>query len=200
MTRRPRTAEATEKRKPYRSPYEAYPFLGEPAADRRCDFELLTDEMASQTGLLRSLLPADMPELRSELQWIGEMIYHLNATARSGKQMATEDISQLLHLTRLRQVQAETQGFVLPAGTAAACIAHILRVQAKKAVRLLYAQAEMGQTGLEPSIDFVSLLSAYFFALALSLNAAAGTEEIPFVSRVYRSPDSEQQPSRQAEA
>lgn len=36
----------------YRSPYEAYPFLCDAGEDLRCDFELLTDEMASQTGLL----------------------------------------------------------------------------------------------------------------------------------------------------
>ncbi len=36
----------------YRSPYEAYPFLCDEGEDLRCDFELLTDEMASQTGLL----------------------------------------------------------------------------------------------------------------------------------------------------
>lgn len=38
----------------YRSPYEAYPFLCDSAEVLRCDFELLTDEMASRTGLLRA--------------------------------------------------------------------------------------------------------------------------------------------------
>lgn len=38
----------------YRSPYEAYPFLCDAGEDLRCDFELLTDEMASRTGLLRA--------------------------------------------------------------------------------------------------------------------------------------------------
>ena len=36
----------------YRSPYEAYPFLCDADEDLRCDFELLTDEMAGRTGLL----------------------------------------------------------------------------------------------------------------------------------------------------
>ena len=38
----------------YRSPYEAYPFLCDADDDLRCDFELLTDELASGAGLLRS--------------------------------------------------------------------------------------------------------------------------------------------------
>ena len=43
--------------KPYRSPYEAYPFLSDAKDDLRCDFEILTDRMASMTGLLASLCP-----------------------------------------------------------------------------------------------------------------------------------------------
>ena len=38
--------------KVYRSPYEAYPFLSDSSEDLRCDFELLTDEISSKTGLL----------------------------------------------------------------------------------------------------------------------------------------------------
>ena len=30
----------------YQSPYEAYPFLSDDSEDLRCDFELLTDELA----------------------------------------------------------------------------------------------------------------------------------------------------------
>ena len=39
--------------KMYRSPYEAYPYLSSKPEDLRCDFELMTDELASMTGLLR---------------------------------------------------------------------------------------------------------------------------------------------------
>lgn len=38
----------------YRSPYEAYPFLCDSSENFCCDFELLTDEIASRTGLLRA--------------------------------------------------------------------------------------------------------------------------------------------------
>ncbi|MEG0769490.1 MAG: ATP--cob(I)alamin adenosyltransferase, partial [Ruthenibacterium sp.] len=66
----------------YRSPYEAYPFLCDAADDLRCDFELLTDEMASRTGLLRAqtlqLLQTDAPlsdaSLPAELLWLCELL------------------------------------------------------------------------------------------------------------------------------
>ena len=53
----------------YRSPYEAYPFLCDAGEDLRCDFELLTDEMASQTGLLA----AKTAEAGSRAQAAGEL-------------------------------------------------------------------------------------------------------------------------------
>lgn len=53
----------------YRSPYEAYPFLCDGGEDLRCDFELLTDEMASQTGLLA----AKTAEAGSRAQAAGEL-------------------------------------------------------------------------------------------------------------------------------
>lgn len=41
----------------YRSSYEAYPFLCDNSENLCCDFELLTDEIASHTGLLCANLP-----------------------------------------------------------------------------------------------------------------------------------------------
>ena len=46
----------TMNEKIYRSPYEAYPFLADPSEDFRCDFEILTDRISSETGLLRSII------------------------------------------------------------------------------------------------------------------------------------------------
>ena len=52
-----------EWKKMYRSPYEAYPYLSSKPEDLRCDFELMTDELASMTGLLRGYVQQlDVPE------------------------------------------------------------------------------------------------------------------------------------------
>ena len=55
----------------YRSPYEAYPFLCDEDDDLRCDFELLTDELASGAGLLRSRITEQT--LTDELLWVCEI-------------------------------------------------------------------------------------------------------------------------------
>ena len=66
----------------YRSPYEAYPFLSDGPDDLRCDFELMTDGMASVVGLLRSKVTDG--DLREELLWICELVYHMNPALRTG--------------------------------------------------------------------------------------------------------------------
>ena len=167
----------------YRSPYEAYPFLSDPADDLRCDFEILTDRIASTVGLLASLCP----ERSEELLRVDELIYHANPTLRTFLSLQPDEIEWLK--MRMEALQSETKGlcdrFVLPAGTPRACVAHILRTDCKKLVRLLYRHAESGGRVEDALFDFANLISGYFFLLALLLNHLDGFEERPFISRNY---------------
>lgn len=169
--------------KPYRSPYEAYPFLSDLADDLRCDFEILTDRIASSTGLLASLCP----EYREELLRVDELIYHANPTLRTFFSVRDEELEWLKG--RVNALQEETRDlcdrFVLPSGTSRACVAHILRTDCKRLVRMLYRHAEHGGRVEESLFDFANLISGYFFLLALKLNHLDGHEERPFVSRNY---------------
>ena len=74
---------------------------------------------------------------------------------------------------------------MLPAGCEAACTAHVLRVQAKELVRLLYRYVQQGHEVEPLTLDVANLLSGYFFSLALYLNELAGVDETDFVSRNY---------------
>lgn len=169
----------------YHSPWEAYPFLSEPAQDLRCDFELLTDELASLTGLLRSLIPDKTGTLREDLLWVCEILYHLNPALRAGFRLTADETEKLRRMTGKLETKTSVSGFVLPVGTPAACTAHLLRVRAKSLVRLLYAYCEQGHRADSRLIDTANLLSGYFFLLALRLNALAAVSEIPFGSRAY---------------
>jgi len=168
----------------YRSPYEAYPFLSDASDDLRCDFEILTDRISSQAGLMAALCP----ERRDELLRIDELVYHANPTLRTRFTILPEEIAWLKE--RVDALYEETRGlcdrFVLPAGTPRACTAHILRTDGKKLVRMLYRHAEAGNSVDEGLIDFANLISGYFFMLALWLNHCDGFQEIPFISRNYR--------------
>lgn len=168
----------------YRSPYEAYPFLADADDDLRCDFEILTDRMSSMTGLIASLCP----ERREELMKIDELIYHANPTLRTFLSITPEEIDWMKNL--VEELNEETkelcQRFVVPAGTPRACVAHVLRTDGKKLVRMLYRYAQRGGKVEDALLDFANLVSGYFFMLALWLNHEDGFEEIEFVSRNYR--------------
>ena len=197
----------------YRSPYEAYPFLCDAGEDLRCDFELLTDEMASQTGLLAAKTaeagsraqaageltgPAaaeaaavgtagETARLQRELLWICELIYHINPTLRTHLTV-TEDETRRLEaaVERLRKECGDRcRRFVLTQGCESACIAHLLRVKSKMLVRLIYRHCQAGHPVPDRLLDLANLLSGYFFYLALKLNALAGVEEIDYISRNY---------------
>lgn len=169
--------------KPYRSPYEAYPFLCDDNDDLRCDFELLTDELASITGLLRAQV-TDEP-LREELLWLCELIYHINPTLRTHLTVTEAECTRLADAVQRLQAETGSHGFVLTQGCAAACTAHFLRVRAKCLVRLLYRYGQLGHDIPPLLLDICNLLSGYYFSLALKLNAMTGTEEVSYTSRNY---------------
>ncbi len=179
----------------YRSPYEAYPFLCDTKDDLKCDFELLTDELASHTGLLRAKVakcaeinPDINIEICEELCWICEIIYHLNPTLRTQLTVTTEECEQLKKkIDRLQnQAKDRCKKFVLPIGGELACEAHGLRVEAKKLVRLIYRYIEYGNEVPNLLLDIANLLSGYFFSLALVFNLYENVEEVPFISRNYK--------------
>lgn len=168
----------------YRSRYEAYPFLCDADDDLRCDFELLTDELASGAGLLRSQIAE--PSLADELLWVCELIYHMNPTLRTFFSVTEEETARLAAAVDRLQAESGVHGFVLPCGCQSACTAHLLRVKAKCLVRLLYRYLQRGGEVSDGLFDLANLLSGYFFLLALKLNALNGVEERVYHSRNYR--------------
>ena len=172
--------------KVYRSKYEAYPFLGDTANDLRCDFEILSDEIASLTGLLRAQIKDE--SLRAELAFICELIYHINPTLRTRLTVTAEELQHLEALVERLQNQAgaRCKQFVLPMGSPSGALAHVLRARCKALVRLLYRYSYQGQPVDELLLDITNLLSGYFFYLALQLNAVDGVEEVAYISRNYR--------------
>lgn len=169
----------------YRSPDEAYPFLADGPQDLRCDFELMTDELASLTGLLAAKV--EEPALKEELLWLDEMIYHANPTLRTVFSLKPEEVDALRERTRtlMQEAAGTVHRFVLPQGCETAALAHVLRVKSKELVRLLYRHVHQGHETPDALIDFCNLLSGYFFGLALKLNRSARVEEKDFVSRNY---------------
>jgi cob(I)alamin adenosyltransferase len=175
--------------------YLAYSFLYDDPGDLRCDFEIATDEIASMTGLLRSLVRDEA--LRADLSRLNELMYHINPSLRTKVAVSEDELEWLLN--RVKEIQEEIKAsfdkaaparagasrFVLPQGCTAACYSHIIRNKCKSLVRLLYRCREQGLEAAPILFHFINLYSGYFYSLALKLNLDDGTEETPFTSRAY---------------
>jgi cob(I)alamin adenosyltransferase len=175
--------------------YLAYCYLYEDAADLKCDFEILSDEISSMIGLLRSLI--DDGPLRDELSKINELMYHINPSLRTAVAVTRDELDWLYQRTgRLRESVKESFSgfsksqkhglkFVLPQGCTAASYSHVIRNKCKALVRLLSRYRQQGHDIEDLLFDFINLYSGYFYFLALKLNRDQGTEEVEFISRVY---------------
>lgn len=167
----------------YKSPYEAYPFLSDKAEDLRCDFELLTDLIASEIGVLQAKV--EDVQLKKELLKVCELVYHANATLRTKFTVTAQEIEWLKNRVEQMRKEYQTSRFVLTAGCETASMAHVLRVRGKMLVRLIYRHIQNGNTVDTNLLDFSNLLSGYFFGVALMLNKLSGVCETEFVSRNY---------------
>jgi cob(I)alamin adenosyltransferase len=178
------------------SKYLAYSFLYDDAGDLKCDFELLTDEIASMIGMLRSLLDdtdrAADPYLAEDLSGINELMYHINPSLRTRVMVGAEELEWLRVKTALLE-EAAREGlpkgrgvtFFVPQGCAQAAYSHLIRCKCKILVRLLSRYRQQGNAVDEILFDFTNLYAGYFYALALWLNKIHGVEERVFISRVY---------------
>ncbi|MDR0539670.1 MAG: ATP--cob(I)alamin adenosyltransferase [Spirochaetaceae bacterium] len=176
-----------------KSKYLAYTFLYDDAADLRCDFEILTDEISSMTGLLRSLV--EDAHLRDELEKINELIYHINPSLRTQVKVTQTELDWLFE--RAQKLRDETKNifdtfdqkhrvhFTLPQGCTAAAVSHILRSKCKALVRLLSRYEQQGNHVAAILHDFTNLFSGYFYYLALKLNKDSGCKEVEYTSRAY---------------
>ena len=179
--------------KDYCSPYEACPLARVSINEEElCDFEIQSDRVASLCGLLASMCA----EKREDILKIGELTYHAAATLSTFMSVTPEEIEWLRLETEalkadvkagqtLPASEAKCQA-VIPGGETRGALAHVIRVEGKQLVRILYRAREKGMTFPNELIDFANLISGYFHMLAGWLNMKDGYTEIPFESRNYK--------------
>ena len=166
--------------------YKAYPFLYDKPEDLRCDFEILTDEITSFIGLVKSYVEDEV--ISNELEKMGMLMYHVNPALRMKTEIYPEEMEWLFDVCKVytEDLRSKFDKFVLPQGTTSASTAHVVRTKCKSMVRLLHRHRENGNEVDSILFDFANLSSQYFFLLSLKLNDIEGVEELQFKSRSYK--------------
>lgn len=161
----------------------AYPFIFEESP--LCDFEILTDELCTLTGL--ALTSIENQEIRTSLESLQPKIFHLNGSIRGKNGIFEQDIQSLTeeyHYFR-SQVEDDAKRFVLPRGKGPVITLHQCRSLSKKVVRQLVLVEKHGKKVPETLPRFANLLVNYYFALTRVLNQEMGIAEPEYISINY---------------
>lgn len=165
----------------------SYPFIFEDSP--LCDFEILTDELCTYTGLAISQISNQ--EVRESLERLQPKIFHLNGSIRGKCGIFEDDVQQLLSemLHFKSQVHDDAKRFVLPRGTGPVIQLHQCRSLSKKIVRALVLVDKLTTKKIPETLPrFANVLANYYFVLTRVLNQEAGIEEPEYVSINYPMP------------
>ncbi|MCZ2105211.1 MAG: cob(I)yrinic acid a,c-diamide adenosyltransferase [Burkholderiales bacterium] len=136
------------------------------------------DELNSHIGLLLcEPLPADMRALLTDIQ---DQLFNLGGElAMPGYEILKDDaLAQLdAALARYNQTLPRLEEFILPAGTRAACQAHVCRTVARRAERSVVALQQSEAMRPAPR-QYLNRLSDLLFVLARVLNLQDGGSEV----------------------
>ena len=136
------------------------------------------DELNSHIGLLLcESLPADMRELLIDVQ---HQLFNLGGElSMPGYELLKDDgLLQLDNaLARYNAELPRLQEFILPAGTRAACQAHVCRTVARRAERMVVA-LELGEAMRAAPRQYLNRLSDLLFVLARVLNRVDGGDDV----------------------
>lgn len=161
----------------------AYPFIFEQSC--LCDYEILTDELCTFTGL--ALSAVTQPEIRQSLERLQPKLFHLNGSIRGKCGIFESDLEQLAkeYFYFKEQVADKGKRFVLPRGQGAVVQLHYCRSLSKKVVRLLVKVEQEGKAVPSTLPRFANLLANYYFALTRLINQYDGIEEPEYHSINY---------------
>ena len=137
------------------------------------------DELQSWIGLLRAKMKK-RKRICSLLKEVQVCIYKVNShiTTRGKIDVTLKDIEKLeKEIDRMSRKCGELEGFILPSGSEAACIAHLTRAVCRRAERTLVEFREKNEWVNQNVIRFMNRLSDYLFVLARYINRMNGIKE-----------------------
>ncbi|EAR07486.1 adenosyltransferase [Reinekea blandensis] len=166
----------------------SYPFIYEHSS--LCDFEILTDELCTVTGLAVSACEAKDADVQLILSTLQPLIFDLNGSIRGRCAISDATIEQTkAWLWQLRRDQPEkTVTFVLPRGQGVVVNLHYARSLSKKATRALVRIDQEGKEVPEVLPRFCNVLTNLYFEMAQLINHRKGIEQPEYRSSNYGKP------------
>lgn len=162
-----------------------YPFIHE--TSYLCDYEVLTDELATLVGMALSSLPTEEMKMIDDLHQLQPLIFHANGSIRGRLALSEENLDWLKERLNAYKagISSPTRGFVLPRGTGTVPYLHQARSVSKKAIRALVRVDSEGIAVPELIPRFLNICCNFFFVLTQYLNQQHQVEEPVFISRSY---------------
>ena len=162
-----------------------YPFIHE--TSYLCDFEVITDELCAQIGAVLAYLGEEFSDLRTDLEQLQPLAFHLNGSVRGRLAVEESDLNWLNQRLRhyREQLDERQQRFVLPRGEVPVPQLNQARSNAKKAIRALVRVDQEGKAVPAILPRLCNLMCNFFFVLTLVVNQRRGFVETAFVSKSY---------------
>ncbi len=143
------------------------------------------DELNSHIGLLIALMPEGedktfLGEVQRQMFSVGgNLATDLNNNELRQQLCIPSSQVQAVeqHIDRIESQLPPLRRFVLPAGTQAACQAHVCRTVCRRAEREILRLSESGATTDPQVIAYINRLSDYLFVLSRHLNLQADRKE-----------------------
>lgn len=143
------------------------------------------DELNSNIGLVRALMPGSLPT-DSQLNTIQCRLFDIG-TALATPASQTDTPPQAITPGQINELERaidiidsqlpQLHSFVLPAGSHAAAQAHVARTVCRRAERLIVALAQTHPVH-QSTLTYLNRLSDYLFAIARFNNIKSNTPEI----------------------
>ena len=143
------------------------------------------DELNSHIGLLMSQMPKSassdiqfLTQIQRDLFNVGTLLATVSAPKVNLPSMDKTSIETLeSNIDSIESQLPQIHSFIMPAGTVAACEAHVCRTICRRAERHIVRLAHVSK--VDPNLlCYVNRLSDYFFLLARKLNFLSQEREI----------------------
>ena len=133
------------------------------------------DELNSNLGLARSMIPEEMEEARDDIAWMQRLLFRVGFTVSGNPSISEDDVKKLEEIADKYMEGVELKFFILPGGPVYAAQLHVARTVARRAERrFIAALREVEIENSDLIMKVMNRISDSIFAMAVGLAVKSG--------------------------